>query len=297
MTTIPHFQRDHLPDSTQASLNFPDSTWFRSQASFYSFPSPAEVRALNPLDRSGVARYEDVGLVVKYGPSVSIAEAICLWVVRKVLQNQVPVPEVYGWKRDGRDVFIYMQLVPGPTLLESWPSLSYEDRLSVCNDLRQMITQLRTIGTDQTPLLIGSVTGGYPLDYVVQGEPSLRSFPSPMEFHDWLSWLWRRKIEDPQTVPDLWRPLLPDDANVVFTHGDLHRRNIIITSTSPVRVAALLDWEQSGWYPDYWEYCKAMFTASDAEDWRGNGWIDMILTPNTGALEAFDFITGAIGAW
>jgi aminoglycoside phosphotransferase (APT) family kinase protein len=53
----------------------------------------------------------------------------------------------------------------------------------------------------------------------------------------------------------------------VFTHGDLAPRNIIVKDG---KIAALLDWEVSGWYPEYWEYVK-FFRAgtSDVRDmWR-----------------------------
>jgi hypothetical protein len=56
---------------------------------------------------------------------------------------------------------------------------------------------------------------------------------------------------------------------------------------------AILDWEHAGWYPDYWEYCKAMYTAPYDGDWREC--VDQFLDPHTIPLEAFDFYTGALG--
>jgi thiamine kinase-like enzyme len=61
---------------------------------------------------------------------------------------------------------------------------------------------------------------------------------------------------------------MPDDAEVVFTHADLHPSNIIVSkdAESP-KVLAILDWRQSGWYPDYWEFCKAAYTAEVHSEW------------------------------
>lgn len=61
-------------------------------------------------------RFEDLGLIVKFGLHVSVTEAINLWAIRRVFQNVILVPEVYGWRvleQEGksREVFIYMQLV------------------------------------------------------------------------------------------------------------------------------------------------------------------------------------------
>lgn len=45
------------------------------------------------------------------------------------------------------------------------------------------------------------------------------------------------------------------DYPVVFTHGDIAARNIIVRDG---HVAALLDWEYAGWMPEYWEYAFAL---------------------------------------
>jgi aminoglycoside phosphotransferase (APT) family kinase protein len=70
--------------------------------------------------------------------------------------------------------------------------------------------------------------------------------------HDWLSWLWRCHVPDLESIEDPWRDLLPDEGYTVLTHGDLCPTNIIVTDTSPAMVVTIIDWEQAGWYPDYW---------------------------------------------
>jgi hypothetical protein len=49
---------------------------------------------------------------------------------------------------------------------------------------------------------------------------------------------------------------------IKLIHGDPHRGNIIVTSTRPPRILAVVDWAHFGQYPDYWEYCKAAYTSS-----------------------------------
>lgn len=77
-----------------------------------------------------------------------------------------------------------------------------------------------------------------------------------------------------------------------LTHGDLNRRNIIVPSASPARVV-IVDWQQSGWYPDYWEYCKAVFTCWYEDEWR-KYYIDKFLQPQEDF--AFSEYTMAMGA-
>jgi aminoglycoside phosphotransferase (APT) family kinase protein len=121
----------------------------------------------------------------------------------------------------------------------------------------------------------------------------LKPFFSRAEFHDWLSWLWRRHVPDSQSIDDPWRNLLLDNGSIVFTHGDLRPANIVATATSPTKIVSILDWEQSGWCPDYWEDFKARYTASWTGEWHG--YIDRFLDSNPAALEASDFYTCALG--
>jgi hypothetical protein len=50
-----------------------------------------------------------------------------------------------------------------------------------------------------------------------------------------------------------------------FTHADLRPKNIIVRNG---RVAAIIDWEFSGWYPEYWEFTKANYNYFPGEDWE-----------------------------
>lgn len=93
-------------------------------------------------------------------------------------------------------------------------------------------------------------------------------FPSVEKFHNWFAWLFKRRMDDPNSIPvELFRKDLPDDIEIRFTQGDLHRSNVILTSPSHLRFQAVLDWEQAGWLPAYWEDRKAHWTAWPGEDW------------------------------
>ena len=38
--------------------------------------------------------------------------------------------------------------------------------------------------------------------------------------------------------------------SIVFTHGDLGPQNIMVENG---HISGIVDWEQAGWYPEYWE--------------------------------------------
>lgn len=65
------------------------------------------------------------------------------------------------------------------------------------------------------------------------------------------------------------RSSMREDHTIVFTHGDLHPRNIMVMldevqkgakTESQIHITSLIDWELSGWYPEYWEFVKALNT-------------------------------------
>jgi hypothetical protein len=102
-------------------------------------------------------------------------------------------------------------------------------------------------------------------------------------------------MPDPYSVPiEPFRQGLPDNIDIKFTHGDLHRSNIILTNSNPPRVAAIVDWEQAGWLPAYWEDRKAHLTADYEGDWSEK-YLPMILHQYTDTWGPWDYYTTAMG--
>lgn len=69
-----------------------------------------------PYVRPPPVIFEEMGLFVKWGSSVQISKAQCLFAVYQFLQGDVPVPEVYGWRTKGNEAYIYMEYVNGQSL-------------------------------------------------------------------------------------------------------------------------------------------------------------------------------------
>jgi hypothetical protein len=136
---------------SEKEIYFRESS-FIVQYGIEKLPSPAKIRSLQKVSGSGdppPIRFPETGLLVKYGHGISIAEGQCLWAIRQFLRNNVPVPEIYGWREDGDETFIYMELIDGDTLQERWTALSSVDRVHLCEELREIITSLRRL--EQSP--------------------------------------------------------------------------------------------------------------------------------------------------
>jgi hypothetical protein len=144
-------------------VTFPTSSFFQNHAST-SLPPPNAVRhvASRSPDPSAKRRtrpppvyFPNLGLCVKYGTEVTIAEGQCLLFIRSKLSLSVPVPEVYGWCKYDGQVFIYMELVDGVTLEKSWGGLNEGGRRAVCEQLRCMVDAWRGLECGSDTAFIG----------------------------------------------------------------------------------------------------------------------------------------------
>ncbi|KAG9255085.1 kinase-like domain-containing protein [Emericellopsis atlantica] len=154
----------------------------------------------------------------------------------------IPVPEVISsdWDR------ITMEYIEGQTLQQAWPVLTPEQRSDILAELSGYIAQMRALGG----IHLGRLDG--------QGVV--------VPIHDWLV----RPPKRLQAQSMYWHQIttqLGTEYPIVFTHGDLASRNILVRDG---HIVALLDWEFAGWYPEYWEYVFAL-RGMDKLDWETLG--------------------------
>ena len=117
----------------------------------------------------------------------------------------------------------------------------------------------------------GDITGQQLPDIVFSNCPRPAGpFSSVSEFNDYFIFLaWTRPTPPPARCDHFKRPGLPDDNPVFFTHADLNPSNIIVSlsPSHPPTITGIIDFEQSGWYPAYWEGCKCRWNEGDFSAW------------------------------
>jgi aminoglycoside phosphotransferase (APT) family kinase protein len=96
-----------------------------------------------------------MGLFVKWGCEMRVTEAQSLYVIRHYFKSAVPVPEIYGWRTDGDEVFLYMEAISGRSLKQAWPEMEENGRLRICRELRTIFDTLRQLKQDPTDTFIG----------------------------------------------------------------------------------------------------------------------------------------------
>jgi hypothetical protein len=132
---------------------------------------------------------------------------------------------------------------------------------------------------------LGSINGGKVQDRYFRPDREEGPFATVKSFNDFVFAVATRQTAGPDGYggieglnhPDMLRNMLPDTESVLFCHGDLTPSNIIIVGPpGSYSVAAIIDWEQAGWYPEYWEFCKMLSGVDDDHDWHTEAWAEKL---------------------
>jgi serine/threonine protein kinase len=225
-----------------------------------SLPSIEEIHASNDiLYELGTVKVVRIGdKVVKYGDRVQLGESDTMKFVAN--KTSIPIPEVFGaFEHEGK-VYICMSRVDGRCLDDCLSELKTDEIMSIASELSGFVTQLRTI---EGANYIGSLHGGPCRDHLWNYNEDLPRgpFESESQLNDTLTALYHDRYQG--NFNTFLRSLYRDNHCIVFTHGDLTPRNIMV---SEGRIVAIIDWEFAGWYPEYWEYVKSLY----GDSWRTN---------------------------
>lgn len=166
--------------------------------------------------------------------------------------------------------------VPGVPLADVWLGMSAADQEVIKAQLREQLACVRGCAES----FIGRV-GRQQVKNVYDtmgGTAYCGPFDGEEEFDEWCL----GKIHGGPLVRAKWRWLLRGErekrgggGRFVLTHGDLTPRNIIVQGNV---VTGIVDWERSGFFPEYAEYAFAMVLCHGHEEW----WIPVLeelLTP------------------
>ncbi|KAL2754567.1 hypothetical protein ACRALDRAFT_1076220 [Sodiomyces alcalophilus JCM 7366] len=287
--TQPVIDIPSLPDISLQEYDFHDTSFFQSNT---KLPSPAEILRQHPNLEDGIVTFEHLNLVVKVKDSrfLRLEEAQTLRAVRHAFpRGDVPVPEVFGWRIYYHRTFLYMSLVAGKTLRQAWPCLTKEDKKSISAELGHIVTALRQVSHGSSDRFVGSINRGTVQDRFFRFDYEHGPFPTIKSFNDWLlAAAIRQRTQPGEGATGPYREFFSDTGNIYLTHGDLTLGNIIVSSKQGAyHITGIIDWEQAGWYPEYWEYCKLLYGVEYHHEWRSEGWADKVMEPFEDEFIAF----------
>lgn len=226
------------------------------------FPRRVRATAYELLGKLGALLYGRIhasvqrlpfGLYLKYhgDPADCRNEFNALKLVHK--GTSIPTPKaldvVYG--SDDSTSFLLMTKVSGMPLHKCIDVISDNNLVHFGHQLGLYLAQLRTMRrNDQPGAAISDTVGGPCRDPRLRGGQPLGPFSDEEAFSQFL--------------------MFPDHPSrrahsIYFTHADLNPRNILVDRVVGRRgactwkVSGIVDWEGSGYYPEYWELTKAMY--------------------------------------
>lgn len=179
-----------------------------------------------------------------------------------------PVPKLHGVIRIGIYGVLFTTFIPGLDLEKAWPRLDDAEKQSISSQLDTLLSELRLL-----PFPAGTPLGSVQSQGCKDGRRGIRISPEPItstkEFEDFI-------FSGSKTASAMYTQFLRDlmpapAAQVVFTHRDIRPANIMVNKdeTQGWTVVAIIDWESSGFYPEYWECVKMTnnLTPRDHDDW------------------------------
>ncbi|KAH6648028.1 hypothetical protein BKA67DRAFT_539855 [Truncatella angustata] len=210
-------------------------------------------------DKTGaVIKYEQLNLVVKFGDwsHVRLEKAQTMLAIRRAFANgEIPLPEVFRWRKLNDKNFIHMSLVSGDTFREVCTLLISEGSIHIHHGTVLDIILFKDDYEEGPFTNIRSIN-----DFVFAAATGIQLVP--------------------EGTTGFYREFLSDTGYIYVTHGDLTLGNIIISGEpNSRRIGDIIDWEQADWYPEYWDYCKSLYAVEHTHEWRSDGWADKAMQP------------------
>ena len=203
-------------------------------------------------------------LVVKRGrlELQKLEEAANIQLVRHL--TSVPVPEIVRVHADEREMYIFMAFLAGTPLQDLWATMTNDSKERIASQLKIHMDDLRSV-PPPSPCYFGSVESHICIDCreltritVNQNRP----ISSEAEFNKFV--MTDLNLRHHDEYCSMLLSMQRCNHKIVLTHGDFHPRNIIVKDDV---VIAIIDWEFAGWYPEYWEYVKALNVVGPVVDW------------------------------
>jgi Phosphotransferase enzyme family len=258
-------------------------------------PTIAEILASQDvLKELGGRKIVGVGdhFVAKYGSRVDLLEGETMLFLNQ--STTIPLPRVYAffYDSDTKHNYIIMERICGEPLASAWPQMTDHEKETTTTALQVFFEKMRKLKSPGGYCRLNQ--HGLP-GHIFRPADSLEErsgrFDSESDLNDALL---AKYVESglPKFKAEFYSQIFKRvfrDHEPTFTHADFQRKNIMIQRSSGANQSAetrensklevvVIDWENAGWYPSYWEYTIAIFTCGTfSDDWFR--WVNKMLDP------------------
>ena len=261
---------------------------FQNSQPLPTLPTTDEIRAWTNIlwetQASKIVALND-DIVVKYGGCVDTWEGQALVYLERHVP-EVPAPRLFAMFYDSRQLFLIMQRIPGVQLNSIWPSLVESEKDDIIAKLQVIFEAMRKAECPW-PNFFGGLDGGGIYHYLFYSQHGDRKFLGPFSNEpafvaglvgNYRALVTRNNLPDYKArFYEKYLARVLQGHRPTLTHGDVQQKNIMVVENTGrlnnqggrLFDIALVDWENSGWFPDFWEF----FCASDPfkfqweEDW------------------------------
>jgi len=168
------------------------------------------------------------------------------------LHTSIPVPTVYDfWTKDGGRACLVMEYEDDDTVQRNWRHLSVDQKMAVMRVLRALMSYIICTNPIRKERLVRSLERRF-LNFVSPGSP-------------WMDHSERRLRITIGVFPH--SASLENNTLLPSCHYSNCETRWGMTTRSSSLVVAILDWEQAGWHPEYWETVKFTFGNQSASEW------------------------------
>ncbi|ETW74932.1 hypothetical protein HETIRDRAFT_332479 [Heterobasidion irregulare TC 32-1] len=121
--------------------------------------------------------------------------------------------------------------------------MSTKQHEDVAEQLKSILSAMQVL----KPKTLGSVTGGSYRNMMCVPPPlqPKQAFSTMAEFHELLA-------------------CIPLNCGFRFAHGDLLPKNIMVDGS---KITGIIDWQNAGFWPDFWEYCRMHDSNFETRGW------------------------------
>ncbi|KAG9496254.1 hypothetical protein J7337_012838 [Fusarium musae] len=188
------------------------------------------------------------GLYLKATNEGAFNESKALDLVHKY--TSVPVPRVLDLVSDSRTTYLLTTGLRGKPLARAMDMFSDRDCHEFVDQMQSFVSQIRAVPPVGPKNRICNTLGQACSDPRIRDGDPVGPFEGEASFSQYL-----RHPDDPARRGH----------KVVLTHADLNLRNILVDKVTRLdgtrgwAVSGIVDWENSGFYPEYWDCTKAQF--------------------------------------
>ncbi|KAG2015186.1 protein kinase subdomain-containing protein PKL/CAK/CAK-fungal1, variant 2 [Coprinopsis cinerea AmutBmut pab1-1] len=180
-----------------------------------------------------------------------------------IAQNTtIRVPRVLDVFSIRGTVHIVQERIHGPVLEDVWHRLSAEEQRSAMLQVKDCFDQLRALQPPH-PERVQAVDGSGLIDSRVE-KGEWGPFENHAAFHRFLNHdIYRAQPEKYSRMQDALTKIKDKQYKSVFSHGDFGPHNLIWRDGT----IFVIDWERSGWFPEYYDFTRAHTARGDMKDW------------------------------